>query len=56
MKCLKGITMKFMLPNEESKYVTFGKLLHIPDLQKKLISVLSITKNGGCVNFTGEKC
>ncbi len=50
------ITMKCVLPNKESKDVTFGQVLHVPDLQKNLISVPSITKNGGSVNFSGEKC
>ena len=50
------ITMKCMLPNQESTDITFGRVLHVPDLQKNLISVPSITKNGGSVNFTDEKC
>ena len=50
------ITMKCMLPNQEPTEIIFGRVLHVPDLQKNLISVPSITKNGGSVNFTGEKC
>lgn len=50
------ITMKCMLPNQKPTDITFGRVLHVPDLQKNLISVSSITKNGGSVNFTGEKC
>ena len=48
--------MKCILPNQEPTDIAFGRVLHVPDLQKNLISVPSITKNGGSVNFTGEKC
>ena len=37
--------MKCIIPREESKDVTFGEVLHVPDLQKNLISVQSINKN-----------
>ena len=48
--------MTCIIPREESKDVTFGEVLHVPDLQKYLISVQSITKNGGSVHFSGGKC
>ena len=50
------ITMKCILPREESKDATFGKVLHVSDLRKNLIYAPSITKNGGSVHFVIEKC
>ena len=49
------VTIRCILPNEECEGITFGKVLHVSDLQKSLISVPSITKNGGSVHFSSEK-
>ena len=51
-----SIIMKCKLPNNEHKNIKFEKVLHVPELKRNLISVSTITENGGMVTFDGEKC
>ena len=50
------ILLRCILPTEEYKTITLGKVLYVRDLQKSLSSVPSIAKNGGSVHFSREKC
>lgn len=42
--------------NGDIQHITLNNVLHLPDLEKNLLSVHAMTKLGASVKFKGNEC